>query len=149
MSAYYQHCNTDMCPPASYYGRHTIACGCGCPKCVPHDPVTRIATLERELAAVTAERDALLAGRWAGPWQWVEGVFCQRLRPGDKDGDPHIAEVVLRGHEFWWRVGFTAGCRGSDGTIEAAKADADAALVRAGWYLAPTPPTGTPGDGTR
>ncbi len=60
----------------------------------------RIATLERELAAVTAERDA--------------------------------ARIVVLAFAAW-------------------KERADHALSALDWWqkLAPTPPTGTPGDGTR
>lgn len=83
----------------------------------------RIATLERELAAVTAERDALLAGKWAGPWDSLTHFAWVR-----RDSRGSAVTPVRLTHE---------------------RAACDAALAKKGWYLAPTPPTGTPGDGTR
>lgn len=128
MSAYYQHCNTDMCPPAHYYGRHTIACGCGCPKCVPHDPADRIATLERDLAAVTAERDALGAERV---------MFCAVVdsltaeRDALLESSAEFRMLVLR---YYDECGIADDCGIGERLIAS---------------LAPTPPTVTPGDGTR
>lgn len=98
---------------------------------------------EEALAAVTAERDAYRDQMYAGPWQPVadhhngEGysragaAFVGRRRDG----------------AFDWSSRSQA--HGKTDTADEAKAAADAHLLASGWYLAPAPPTGTPGDGTR
>jgi hypothetical protein len=63
MSAHYQHCESDMCPPARLYMRHETACGCGCPRCLPVEPADRIATLHAELERARAEAAYLRAHR--------------------------------------------------------------------------------------
>ena len=93
--------------------------------------------------AVTAERDALLAGRWAGPWESLEGT-------ADGAWARFSPTSVLVGLAFVpgkWSLGRDIAQQAP--SLAEAKTAADAALAKQGWYLAPTPPTGTPGDGTR
>lgn len=86
------------------------------------------------IASLTAERDALRQGKWAGPWAFDEfGEYLQRMRPGS---DVHVAEAALRGSGVMWRIGFSAGEQAD--SWESAKAAADAALRAAGWWLAET-----------
>ena len=52
---YYQHCQSDMCPPPKFYGRHTVACGCGCAKCSAVDPMEACAAAEARAEKAEAE----------------------------------------------------------------------------------------------
>lgn len=85
----------------------------------------------RALAECERERDALKAGKWAGAWRWDDtGEWCSRHRPNE---DVHTVELAMRGTGFMWRFRFEAGEQA--GSLDAAKAAADAHLVAAGWYL--------------
>jgi hypothetical protein len=86
-------------------------------------------------AEVTRERDALKAGKWAGAWRWDDtGEWCSRHRPNE---DVHTVELAMRGTGFMWRFRFEAGEQA--GSLDAAKAAADAHLIAAGWFLAGGP----------
>lgn len=99
-----------------------------------------IATLERQLAEVTRERDALMAGKWAGPWESSFGGQWVRFGVNPRGT---IAEVYPNDHGAWF---CTLALQDHAVDIEAARAAADADLVRAGWYLAPQP---APDSGTQ
>lgn len=88
-----------------------------------------------QLAEVTRERDALKAGKWAGPWEampptlrWARfGVVGVKAEAGPGDSG-------------WWHW-TDSGSQDRDESLDAAKAAADAHLLAAGWYLAPQPET--------
>lgn len=103
--------------------------------------LVEIDKLKRELAAVTAERDALLAGKWAGPWERVGA------RPDGKQpmgwvrldsGGRHVCDVYRVGGDWRWQSRDIYWSRCGDRI--GGQAQADAALVAAGWYLAPGRP---------
>ena len=86
------------------------------------------------LAAVTAERDALKASRWAGPWKRGDSArqgYSRESIYGD------VAATAWRDTmgQFFWRSG-SVDATGEAVSIGAAKAAADAALLAAGWWLA-------------
>lgn len=87
--------------------------------------------LAGKLFDAVRERDALKAGKWAGAWRWDDtGEWCSRHRPNE---DVHTVELAMRGTGFMWRFRFEAGEQA--GSLDAAKAAADAHLVANGWWL--------------
>ena len=88
----------------------------------------RIAALERELAAVTAERDALGAERV---------MFCAVVDSLTRERDALLessAEFRMLVQRYYDECGIADDCGIGERLIAS---------------LAPTPPTRTPGDGTR
>lgn len=115
------------------HGKGTIACCANCAINVQNALAAEVSKHAATIASLTAERDALRQGKWAGPWAFDEfGEYLQRMRPGS---DVHVAEAALRGSGVMWRIGFSAGEQAD--SWESAKAAADAALRAAGWWLAP------------
>lgn len=117
---------------------------CDCPWHEHTRKCDRIATLERQLAEARRERDALKAGKWAGPL--IDGK-----RRNSEDGC--ASHVYQLGHNCGGSLG--GPCRyhqcqkwtacslegvGYHDTREAAIAAMEAAFAANGWYLAPQPP---------
>lgn len=98
----------------------------------------QVASLRAELARVKKERDALKAGKWAGPWEWRSG-----WSPNDHAARRSASggAVVLAYHNGVFGGSFVHGescscARTRGSSIDEAKKAADAALIAAGWYLA-------------
>jgi hypothetical protein len=98
-------------------------------------PARRGAACAVEIAALRAERDALKAGKWAGPWnsQGRRSAISGAVRciPGGTEA----AEVypVYGGGWSWYAPGSSGQGEPSE---EAARAAADVASRAAGWWLA-------------
>ncbi len=100
------------------------------------EDVNKCERVERELDAVSAERDALLAGKWAGPWKPGRDP-ADYVRRSPQDDVAH-STVTLTRDGWYWNAGTEMDWCASPAVAMAA---ADAHLLAAGWYLAPTPPT--------
>ena len=85
-----------------------------------------------QLAALTAERDALKAGKWAGRWQPSGDGQSER-----RYSAAHLPSAVLvPGVGVWlWCVMHERYATGEAPTADEAKAAADAALRADGWWL--------------
>ena len=95
-----------------------------------------LADLEGRVAALTRERDALLAEEYARPWR-IQLDTCRRLSPSGED--VALVTTAVAGGGFIWRaagLGFAAPS-GRCATMVEAREKCDAELTRAGWYLAP------------